>query len=492
MATVTLQTNPYNYPQYLYSAVPTVKVISNVTPKYQDSRHGYIQVQLDTRDDMYSFNYLKLEYISGGRDIHAWVTDIEEISGNYLYRIHYEIDAYRTFISRCTIGNQFVLRNMTPNHILDGLLHTNPYWTESTHAYAWDAQNMGYAVMQYITPDDEQPWAKPGPVPYDLYFIPYTDSGTPPIGLARALRAMATGSDTNLVGIYTIPYVNLSGATLWADEGPRKDWYYFDTADYSPAKFQTEVLISLTSSPISITDTFFQTEHDVTVVIPNAGIMKVPENIQRAGSFYLRMMVDPYTGTASYDIKTTSGAANLSGLKDKFLRSPGLGAINVVTDQAAAYQSQNRNQINASVLTDTAQIVGGAALILSGNPAGIASGIGMASSGIGNTVARKTMELDLENRISESPTSFAGCATVYTYYNQFWIIKRSKAATNASVVHTRYGYPQRKFMPVSLPTSANPYLQLEAANIKTDGTVPLWAVNEIEGILNNGIYYQTS
>jgi len=57
---------------------------------------------------------------------------------------------------------------------------------------------------------------------------------------------------------------------------------------------------------------------------------------------------------------------------------------------------------------------------------------------------------------------------------------------NASIVHSNFGYPMNKVAPLVFPSRG--YVKTQGCAVASDGTVPQWAIDEINTLFNNGIY----
>lgn len=85
-----------------------------------------------------------------------------------------------------------------------------------------------------------------------------------------------------------------------------------------------------------------------------------------------------------------------------------------------------------------------------------------------------------------NPPAFLGTALAANFNQKFWIVTKKTIVENADIVHSTYGYPHNLVDTLTFPAAG--YIQTEAAMVEsTDGSVPRWALEEINNLFNNGI-----
>ena len=59
---------------------------------------------------------------------------------------------------------------------------------------------------------------------------------------------------------------------------------------------------------------------------------------------------------------------------------------------------------------------------------------------------------------------------------------------NEIEVRERYGYPYNRISALSIPASG--FIQTQNCNVSSNGSVPLWAINEVNQLFNGGIHFR--
>lgn len=462
--------NPYPY----YGNITTYKTIF-VTPRHQDLQSGYVDLQL-TYEEILSFNYVSFK--KDGKTIYAWVTNVEHLSGNKLYRLHFNIDAFRTYRSDLVLGTQYIKRSMTPTLLQDELLSSaqevNDY---SITPYTLGVSSERWCVVQKRMESDEMSFNTPGqPSPYKFYFCKYDvndwQSATPIKQLINLL-AGNHGKTSNIVTVYSIPYVNVINTTnnilnveLENTSQAIEGWRTLSSGFTNALHTKTKINI-----PPGLT----KTSHNVSVVIPEAGIINIPTDLLYIGDLYLRQDIDIYSGASNYMITTGSNAYTPTHLS---VRGSSLSSIPILSDPYDTYVSQNQNTLAVSILGDVASIGAG---MLAGETTSVIGGY----SRLVNTTSSL---LDAKNTIPSNPPAFLGSALVTSYNQRFYLVINKRPYDNESAVRARYGYPMDRIGSLTIPSSG--FIQTENCNLSSNGNVPLWAINEINQLFDNGILFK--
>src|SRR5690606_36199061 len=85
-----------------------------------------------------------------------------------------------------------------------------------------------------------------------------------------------------------------------------------------------------------------------------------------------------------------------------------------------------------------------------------------------------------------NPPDFLGTALASSFNQMFWLMITKQPVDNANVVHSNFGYPMNKVAPLTFPTRG--YIKTQGCAVSSDGTVPQWAIDEINNMFNNGVY----
>lgn len=175
------------------------------------------------------------------------------------------------------------------------------------------------------------------------------------------------------------------------------------------------------------------------------------------------------------------------GLKlSNSVRGASVASIPIVSDPLDTYLSQNQNALTTSLIGDVASIVGGVATAVGTGGVGAGVGAGIASSGVKNIVSRFANQADMANQYS-NPPAFLGTAMATNFNGRFWTLVTKMTPDNAALVHANYGYAYGKIDTLNFPASG--FIQTEGCSVtSTDGSVPRWALEEINGNFNAGIH----
>src|SRR5699024_10585689 len=131
-------------------------------------------------------------------------------------------------------------------------------------------------------------------------------------------------------------------------------------------------------------DAFMRKNHSIKLVIPEAGIMDIQDEMIAEGTLYLRQDIDLYSGACNYMLFNTT-----IGYGTQSLRGSSVASIPIVSDPLKTYLSQNQNALNTALMGDVANValatgtgaVGGSAIPGVGTVVGAIGGF--ATSGVG-------------------------------------------------------------------------------------------------------------
>lgn len=487
MATLQFYKNKYNYPDFS----PTLTVYGSSlpsTPVGISLKNGKLRV-MGNMNDFMSCNYVGITRDS--KTIYAWIDDVEFHTDSSFY-VSYIVDAYRTYRSKLEYGNQFIKRGPTPTKKFDELLGSLKETNEITSTVrSFPNSNKRYAVVQQRVLGGGETFSTTPvqPSPYRFYFCPYDvndwTSATPIDNLLRAFADKGELSE-DIVTLYSIPYINtnnmaLTDLTVGFPSGTVsiEGWYQMlDTIGEG-----THASNITRSTPLFFPDNLTKVNHFVMIVIPDGGIMSVPDELigLENKTLYLRQDVDIFSGAVNYMITTDNGETpyHLS------VRGSTTGSIPILSDPYDTYISQNQNAITTSLMGDVASIGLGIGALSSGNAliggGTLASGI----KGITNTFSGLA---DAKNSAQSNPPAFLGTALAANFHQKFWIVVMKTKVTNEEEVNTNFGYPHNMVAPLVPPASG--YIQTDGCNVSSDGSVPLWAISEINRLFDSGILFK--
>jgi hypothetical protein len=167
------------------------------------------------------------------------------------------------------------------------------------------------------------------------------------------------------------------------------------------------------------------------------------------------------------------------------VRGSSISSIPIISDPMETYISQNQNALATALIGDVASIVKGGVTAYATGGLGSAIGASMASSGLSNIINRYASIQDMESKVS-NPPAYLGTALASSFNQMFWTVVTKQPVDNAEIVWAMYGYPLNKLAPLIFPQQG--YVKTQGCSVASDGTVPQWAIDEINNMFNNGIY----
>lgn len=491
MYTIQFYTNPHNYPNY--GSITAVGEPFTIPGIDIDDAVGEFQTDKLSYAQRFSVNYLSL--VRDGVTLYAEITNITRVSGANLVRINFKIDAFRSFKDITTFGTQMVVRQPTATFDLDPLLRgatgevNDTIVTEIT---GLGSPGTRWMVIQIMRPTDgTMNYRTPvQPSPYVFYLKSYTMSTFHSDTSIQALMNIITDSSrpTNIATIYTVPSFFAGALTLSAGtsipimiDGVQTDvgtdFRLVVSGDWANA-------LKLTSDSFNLSDkSILRTRHTVSVIIPEAGVLQVPDEILFKPGLKVRQDIDLYTGASNYMLIYDGVVATPYSV-----RSGGVSNIPIAYDMQQQTLASNRTSITAGIVGDVASVgiglAGMASAVGSGGllaPAGIMGG-GMALKGAIGLVSTFGALGDAVNS-QVNPPSYLGSATVLNYAQRCYLMITKGRNDNASIVNTRYGYPVNQIQALTIPSSG--YIQTQDCNVS--GPIPMWARQEINTLLNDGL-----
>lgn len=480
MARLQLYKNPWHYPNY--GSITPYGSPMDCVPVGTGLRTGKIRVRGNMADFM-SCNYLALT--RNGKTIYAWIEDAYFHTADS-FEITYRVDAWRTYKDHIDLGVQFIERSNVVTFKRDDLLgatQAHPEVLERVHTI--NNSNNRVLVVQTRVYDGEQFSNTPvHPSPYRFFFLEYNIhnwAGNPTL---NSFMTAITGSaePENIVTMYSIPWVDTShlptAPLIIHPSGVTIEGFKMLGEDrtmqgrlFNETKIMIEDLVNI--------DELLRVDHSVQVVVPDAGIISIPDYMLKDGDLYLRQDVDMFSGASNYMVVSRSKYFTQS------VRGSAVSSIPIVSDPMDTYISQNQNALATALIGDVASIITGATTAYATGGLGSAIGASMTSSGISNIINRYASILDMQNKVS-NPPAYLGSALASSFNQMFWLVITRQPVDNASIVHANFGYPLNKVAPLVFPSKG--YVKTQGCAVASDGTVPQWAIDEINNMFNNGIY----
>lgn len=480
MASLRLYKNPYHYPNY--GSITPYGNSMPCTPVGTGLKTGKIKVRGNMVDFM-SCNYLSLT--RSGKTIYAWIEDVYFHTANS-FEVSYRVDAWRTYRSHINLGTQFIERSSTVTYKRDELLgatQAHPDVLERVHTINNSSNRV--LVVQTRVYDGEQFSNTPvHPSPYRFYFLEYNIHNWAGNSALNSFMQAITGSakPENIVTLYSIPWVDIShlptspliihpsnvsinGFKMLNEQSTMQGRLFNET------KILIEDLVNINE--------LLRVDHSVQVVVPDAGIISIPDYMLKDGDLYLRQDVDMFSGASNYMVVSRSKYFTQS------VRGSAVSSIPIVSDPMDTYISQNQNALATALIGDVASIVAGGATAYVSGGLGAAAGASIASSGVSNIVNRYASIQDMQSKVS-NPPAYLGTALASSFNQVFWLVITKQPVDNASAVHSNFGYPMNKIAPLTFPSRG--YVKTQGCTVTSDGTVPQWAIDEINSLFNNGIY----
>lgn len=482
MASIQFYRNNYNYPKYSNTITPVGEPMPS-TPVGVGLKAGSVRVK-GTMPDFMSCNYMRID--RDGARIYAWIDDVEyHTDGSF--HVRYSVDPWRTFKDKVQLGTQFIKRSTQVTNKLDTLLGGNRQeFDMSTQTLPWGNYNARVLVIQ-VTPEpayivNNTPVQ---PTPYHFYFASYDPNNWQAsdtlVNFFSKLRSSSAIS--NVITLYSLPYMNITTlpeVVLPLFEGEE---LVEEVEGFKMLSGTNDVKNLLTRSrliepPLNI-DTLSTVTHTTQVLVPDAGILNIPLEVWHKGNVKVRQDVDLFSGASNYMI-TCGENDEVTAIS---VRGSSTSSIPVISNPYDTYISQNQNALTTSLIGDVASLaIGAGTFMLSPN----IMSAGAAVKGVTGLVSDYSSLQDKQNMSPSNPPSFLGTAMANHFGNFLFLITKTPKITNRSIVNERYGYPLETVGQVTVPSSG--YIETQNCNVSGDGTVPRWAIEEINTIFNNGLY----
>lgn len=478
MATLTFYKNPYHYPDY--GSITQVGDSLQCVPVGMGLRTGTIQVKGNMADFM-NCNYLSIT--RSGKTLYAWIDEVRYHTANS-FEVSYTVDAWRTYRDNVILGTQYIERSPRTTTKPDDLLDSeNPTPTTRTLLFQIGNGAKRVFVVQTRVPSGAAYTRSPvQPTPYQFFLIEYdVNNWQQTTPLMELMLAVSGAEPENIVTMYSVPYFDTSQLgtqpLILEPSGQTIEGFKFLGNDVAPNTLLfNEAAIDIDED----IDELRRREHSVQVVIPEAGIMSIPDELLVKGNLRLRQDIDLFSGACNYMLVTGS-----SDYYTQSVRGSSISSIPIVSDPYDTYISQNQNALATSLIGDVASIATGVAAAGATGGMGAAIGGGMAASGFNNIVSKVAQLKDMATQYS-NPPAFLGTALAANFNGVFWVVITKESVSNADQVHENFGYPLEMVDTLTFPSKG--YIKTRGCSVRSDGTVPQWAIQEINSRFDNGIY----
>lgn len=490
MAILQFYRNKYRYPKYSNSLTAYGSPM-DCTPVGVNLRSGTIRVKGEFTDFM-SCNYLALT--RDGQTIWAWIDDVRFRTEDS-FEVTYTVDAWRTYKSKIDLGVQFIRRSPAATNLKDNLLgSTQPYVDiDSVMVMQPFAESRIFVIQVRGESDSLFSNAPVQPSPYMFYVTRFNvKSWQDNAALSELMSYLGNNAETqNIVTMYSIPYMDIDSLpaqplVIQTASGTHtiNGFKCLDSTTDASSLLKLETAIPM--STIIDVNAILKTEHSIQIVIPEAGIISVPDELLTREDLKLRQDVDLFSGASNYMLMT-----NDYKFYTQSVRGSSISSIPIISDPLDTYLSQNQNALATSLIGDVASIAMGAAMMANPAAAGFsgaaaALGGGMSISGGLNGLMNTAANVGDAGNNYANPPAYLGTALAANFNQRFWIVTKKTKVTNAVAVNSNFGFPYNMVDALTFPTAG--YIQTEACNVESiDGSVPRWALEEINMIFNNGV-----
>lgn len=459
------------------------------TPVNMDFKSGTLRIQHNNNffDDC---NYVRIKRQT--QILYAWIENIKFIQDT-IFNVTYRVDPFRTFRSRVNWGHQFIERSPEVTFKRDDLLASSEAFDElESITFRGSNTNSRVFVVQVRPNADELNSKSPiQPTPYAFYLTSYDvrDWKTNSTINQFFAKLSVMGETDNIVTAYSIPYIDMqdmvdsdlvlrSGSSTETVKGFKRIPGDLGNKMEMHKKLTRTITVPLDNINV---ENLMTVEHKVSVVVPEAGIIDIPDELLGTHDVKIRHDVDLFSGASNYMLVNSSG--------DKFtqsVRGNSVSSIPILSDPEATYLSQNQSALTTSLIGDVASIGIGAGMTMLTGGAGAMAGGGSIASGLNGILNRNANIKDAGNQYS-NPPAFLGTALSAGLNNTFWIVIKKQRVDNRADVNNNFGYPLNRIGKLTLPS--NGYIKTQGCSLSNDGTVPKWAIEEIEQLLDSGMYF---
>lgn len=484
MAILQFYRNQFMYPRYK-EGLTAYGSPMDCTPVGVNLRSGTLRVKGEFSDFM-ACNYLSLT--RDGRTIFAWIDDVRFRSEDS-FEVNYTVDAWRTYKGKIALGTQFIHRSQQPTYLKDNLLGSvKPYRSINTVMQTIGQRDKRVLVVQCRNGSDSIFSNTPvQPTPYMFFLCEFNVNNWQATAAIQSLMSYLSDSaeSLNIVTMYSIPYVDISSvpsAPLIVVNGSGSftidGFKLLGTSDHSGIfHIETPVVINEDVNEL------MKVDHSVQLVIPEAGIISIPDELLFKTDLKLRQDIDLFSGASNYMLKS-----DIANYYTHSVRGSSISSIPIVSDPFDTYMSQNQNSLATSLIGDVASIAMGAGILASTGGIGAALGGGAGIAGGLNGLMNTAANIDTAmSQKASNPPAFLGTALASKFNQTFWVVTTKTNVENEQQVHDNFGYPFNMVADLTFP-AAGGYIKTQGCNVSsTDGSVPRWALEEINRLFDNGI-----
>lgn len=476
MASLRLYKNPYNYPDY--GNITAVGSAMDCTPVGTGLKTGKIKVK-GTMADFMNCNYLALT--RSGKTIYAWIEDVS-FSTASSFEVSYRVDPWRTYRNNITLGTQFIERSTTTTYKKDDMLGATQAYPDVIETFhnIGNSSNRVLVVQASVYTGEQFSNTPVQPTPHRFYFLEYNiHAWAQNDALNQFITAITGGAQPeNIITMYSIPWIDTShlptdSLTIHAKASVSIPGFkLLNEMVTMQGRLFNETKIDIGTN----INELLKVDHSVQVVVPDAGIISIPDYMLKEGDLYLRQDIDMFSGASNYMVTSSTKYFTQS------IRGSSISSIPIISDPMETYLSQNQNSLATSLIGDVASV---GSAVIAGAPAGVPGMVaGGAMAGLNGVVSRQAGIADMAGTAS-NPPAFLGTALASSFNQTFWVVVTKAPVDNASAVNNNFGYPLNKVASLTFPSKG--YIKTQGCNVSSDGSVPRWAIEEINGLFNNGI-----
>jgi hypothetical protein len=496
MAVLQLYKNKFRYPKYS-GTITAYGSPLDCTPVGIGLKSGILRVKGSMIDFM-SANYLSI--VRDDTTLYGWIDDVRVLNDSVM-EVSYTVDAWRTYKNKIDLGVQFIRRCPTVTYLPDKLLGSiQPYNEISSTSYVIGSTTQRTAVIQVRADGAEAISNTPvQPTPYQFYLTNFNvNSWQDNQALSQLMHQLPQNAQTeNLVTIYSIPYIDISGLGVQDLILHIENQDPITISGFKMISFDTDMsglLYHETDIVIDDVNSLFQTGHSLQVIVPEAGILPITDELLGKGNIKLRQDIDLFSGACNYMLTSGSYGTGDYNIYGNSVRGSSVTSIPILSNPEETYISQNQNSLTTSLMGDVANVAIGLGMMEMGPLGAFMGSSDIMSKQFGSSIVAQGGAGMLENwaqrqdggGLAVNPPAFLGSALVSNFNGTFWVVKSVQHVTNAGVVHDNFGYPYNAVGYLTFPDSG--YIETESCNVESiDGSVPRWALEEINTVFDNGI-----
>src|SRR5699024_10189471 len=225
------------------------------------------------------------------------------------------------------------------------------------------------------------------------------------------LGTVGESAESSVVTMYSIPYfsgyLELPEESLVFDIGGESEsipgWRLI-----SHKTGINEMMVDTINIPTDHINmnSFLRVDHTAQIVVPESGVLNVPEQLLTKGHVQVRCDMDLFSGASNYML--VSG----DDLYTNSIRGSSASTIPVLSDIADTYISQTQNSLTTPLIGDVAIVGMGGVASMTG--LGAMAGVPMAFGGIASIMGQHAKKEDLKATNTANPPAMLGTALTGT------------------------------------------------------------------------------